>query len=141
MTTGVTLTPRELEVAALVAEGLTNKEIAARLFLSERTAEGHVEHIRDKLGFGTRSQIATWYTQTRGSPTAATGATPAATAAGLPSDAIAGRPGRRIVFGIGVALSAAPIAEHPHRTCRPLRGCLPRCSRSPSGCPWPGVLF
>lgn len=68
MTNTSALTPRELEVAALVAEGLTNKEIAARLFLSERTAEGHVEHIRDKLGFGTRTQIATWFTQTRTSP-------------------------------------------------------------------------
>jgi DNA-binding CsgD family transcriptional regulator len=71
VTTGTTLTARELEVAALVAEGLTNKDIAARLFLSERTAEGHLEHIRDKLGFSTRSQIATWYTQTRGAPATA----------------------------------------------------------------------
>lgn len=71
VTAGTTLTARELEVAALVAEGLTNKDIAARLYLSERTAEGHLEHIRDKLGFSTRSQIATWYTQTRGAPTAA----------------------------------------------------------------------
>lgn len=58
-------------MAALVAEGLTNKEIAARLVLSERTAEGHVEHIRDKLGFSTRSQIASWYARTRGAPVAA----------------------------------------------------------------------
>ena len=75
----MTLTPRELEVAALVAEGLTNKEIAARLVLSERTAEGHVEHIRDKLGFGTRAQIATWYTQSRGA--AAVSAVPTTTRA------------------------------------------------------------
>jgi DNA-binding CsgD family transcriptional regulator len=104
VTTTSALTPRELEVAALVAEGLTNKEIAARLFLSERTAEGHVEHIRAEAGFGTRSQIATWYTQTRGSPTAATGVGPTTTATALPSDAIAGRIGRRTVFGIAVAL-------------------------------------
>ena len=84
MTDWSTLTARELEVAALVAEGLTNKEIAARLFLSERTAEGHLEHIRDKLGFSTRSQIATWYTQTRGAAVATRPATPPAPRASAP---------------------------------------------------------
>jgi DNA-binding CsgD family transcriptional regulator/sugar lactone lactonase YvrE len=54
------LTRREEEVAGLVAEGLTNREIAARLFLSERTAESHVEQIRNKLGFHSRSQVAAW---------------------------------------------------------------------------------
>jgi len=54
------LTRREREVAKLVAEGLTSKEIAQRLFISERTAEGHVEQIRSKLGFRSRSQIAAW---------------------------------------------------------------------------------
>ena len=54
------LTRREREVADLVAEGLTNREIAARLFISERTAESHVEQIRGKLGFRSRSQIAAW---------------------------------------------------------------------------------
>lgn len=44
----------------MVAEGLTNKEIGQRLFISERTAEGHVEQIRNKLGFHTRSQVAAW---------------------------------------------------------------------------------
>lgn len=54
------LSKRETEVAQLVAEGLTNRQIAERLFLSERTAEYHVEQIRNKLGFHTRSEIATW---------------------------------------------------------------------------------
>jgi DNA-binding CsgD family transcriptional regulator/sugar lactone lactonase YvrE len=54
------LTRREREVATLVAQGLTNREIAARLFISERTAESHVEQIRGKLGFRSRTQIATW---------------------------------------------------------------------------------
>jgi predicted ATPase/DNA-binding CsgD family transcriptional regulator len=54
------LSRRELEVAALVAQGLTNREIAKRLFISERTADGHLEHIRDKLGVGTRAQITAW---------------------------------------------------------------------------------
>jgi predicted ATPase len=47
-------------VAILVADGLTDREIASRLFVSERTAEGHVQHIRDKLGFDNRTQIASW---------------------------------------------------------------------------------
>src|SRR5580700_7283099 len=51
------LTRRQREVAALLAEGLTNREIAGRLVLSERTVEGHVEQIRLKLGVRTRSQI------------------------------------------------------------------------------------
>lgn len=54
------LTRREREIADLVAEGLSNKEIAARLVISPRTAESHVEHILTKLGFNSRAQIATW---------------------------------------------------------------------------------
>ena len=54
------LTTREREVAALVAAGLSNKEIAEKLVISERTAEGHVEHILGKLQFRSRSQIASW---------------------------------------------------------------------------------
>jgi sugar lactone lactonase YvrE len=49
-------------VASLVAQGLTNREIATRLFISERTAESHVEQIRGKLGFRSRVQIAAWVT-------------------------------------------------------------------------------
>ncbi len=60
------LTRREREVAILVAQGLTNREIATRLFISERTAESHVEQIRGKLGFRSRAQIAAWVTA--GSP-------------------------------------------------------------------------
>ena len=54
------LTRREREVAELVADGLTNRAIAHRLYLSERTAANHVQHILDKLGFANRSQIATF---------------------------------------------------------------------------------
>jgi DNA-binding CsgD family transcriptional regulator/tetratricopeptide (TPR) repeat protein len=54
------LTAREREVAALVAEGLTNRQIADRLVVSERTAEYHVEQIRNKLGFRSRAQVAAW---------------------------------------------------------------------------------
>jgi DNA-binding CsgD family transcriptional regulator len=55
------LTRREWEMAALVADGLTNREIANRLFISERTADGHLEHIREKLGVTLRAQVAAWY--------------------------------------------------------------------------------
>lgn len=55
------LTTRQREVAGLVAEGLTNREIAERLHITERSAESHVERIRDRMGFRTRSQIAAWY--------------------------------------------------------------------------------
>lgn len=54
------LSKRELEVARLVTQGLTNKEIASTLFISQRTAEGHVAQICNKLGFSTRAQIAAW---------------------------------------------------------------------------------
>lgn len=55
------LSPREHEVAALVADGLTNKQIAAALFVSERTAQNHVQHIFTKLGLSNRTQVASWY--------------------------------------------------------------------------------
>jgi DNA-binding NarL/FixJ family response regulator len=54
------LTRREREVAAHVAQGLTNKQIAALLHISERTAESHVQHILGKLGLANRTHIATW---------------------------------------------------------------------------------
>jgi non-specific serine/threonine protein kinase len=54
------LTRREREVAALVARGLSNRQIAAELSITERTAENHVEHILTKLGFRSRAQVAAW---------------------------------------------------------------------------------
>ncbi|BCN49170.1 hypothetical protein GS462_25185 [Rhodococcus hoagii] len=57
------LTKREHEVAELVAEGLTNKEIAQRLTISRRTVDGHVDHILTKLGFTSRVQVASWITE------------------------------------------------------------------------------
>ncbi|HXJ49205.1 MAG TPA: LuxR C-terminal-related transcriptional regulator [Candidatus Acidoferrum sp.] len=54
------LSRREREVVALVAAGMTNREIAERLFIAERTAEGHVERIRSKLGVRSRTEVATW---------------------------------------------------------------------------------
>lgn len=54
------LSPREREVATLVGEGLSNRGIAERLVLSQRTAENHVKSILDKLGFDSRAQVAAW---------------------------------------------------------------------------------
>ena len=62
---GPRLTGRELEVAGLVAEGLTNYAIARRLSVAPRTAEAHVENIRRKLQVHSRAQIATWVTEHR----------------------------------------------------------------------------
>jgi ATP/maltotriose-dependent transcriptional regulator MalT len=59
------LTRREREVARLVAEGQSNRDIAATLVLSERTAESHVQQILNKLGFNSRAQIAAWYAERR----------------------------------------------------------------------------
>jgi DNA-binding NarL/FixJ family response regulator len=47
-------------VAVLVAEGLTNRQIADRLVVTQRAAGAHVEHILDKLAVGSRAQIAVW---------------------------------------------------------------------------------
>jgi DNA-binding NarL/FixJ family response regulator len=59
------LTARERQIAGLVAEGLSNRGIADRLVISERTAQNHVQHILVKLGFSSRAQIAAWATQRR----------------------------------------------------------------------------
>jgi len=54
------LTARERQVAALIAQGKSNREVAAALVVSERTVETHVENILSKLGFDSRTQIAAW---------------------------------------------------------------------------------
>ena len=56
-----TLTPRQTQVAALVAKGWSNRQIADELVISERSAESHVERIRARLGFRSRAQVAAWY--------------------------------------------------------------------------------
>ena len=61
----VRLTRREREIAALVAEGLTNREIAERLVMARRTAEAHVAHILGKLSFTSRAQLAAWVAANR----------------------------------------------------------------------------
>jgi predicted ATPase/DNA-binding CsgD family transcriptional regulator len=59
----VELSRREREVASLVADGLTSREIGERLRITERTAETHVEHILVKLGFRSRAEIGRWATE------------------------------------------------------------------------------
>ncbi|GAA1524192.1 hypothetical protein GCM10009678_01780 [Actinomadura kijaniata] len=57
------MSPRERQVAELVAQGMSNREIAERLVISRRTADSHIEHILGKLGFNSRTQIAVWVTR------------------------------------------------------------------------------
>lgn len=59
------LTPRQWEVAALVAQGMSNREIARQLVITERSAESHVERIRDRLGLRSRAQLAAWFVTSR----------------------------------------------------------------------------
>ena len=59
------LTAREFEVARLVAEGLTNAEIAERLTIAPKTASAHIEHILAKLGVTRRAEIAAWAANAR----------------------------------------------------------------------------
>jgi sugar lactone lactonase YvrE len=98
-------------VAILVAQGLTNREIATRLFISERTAESHVEQIRGKLGFHSRVQIATWMAaeMTRGGDDPAAGVPAASNGAPRAQDQARPRPpGRRL--GAGIVVGAALLA-------------------------------
>ncbi len=60
------LTPREREIAGLLGEALTNREIAARLVISQRTVETHVDHILAKLGLTSRAQVASWVAEQQG---------------------------------------------------------------------------
>jgi DNA-binding CsgD family transcriptional regulator len=54
------LSRREREVAAMVAAGMTSRAIAEKLFIAERTVEGHLERIRNKLGVRSRTEVAVW---------------------------------------------------------------------------------
>jgi DNA-binding NarL/FixJ family response regulator len=56
----LSLSTREHEVAALVTEGLTNRQIASRLVIATRTVDNHVQHIFDKLAVSSRAQVAAW---------------------------------------------------------------------------------
>jgi DNA-binding CsgD family transcriptional regulator len=62
------LTAREREVADLVAQGLTNGQVAERLFISPRTVETHVEHVKQKLGVRTRAEVVAWVVRESSGP-------------------------------------------------------------------------
>ena len=62
------LSRREWEVASLVAEGMSNGEIARRLYISPRTAQSHVGHVLDKLALQNRTQLAAWMADHRRGP-------------------------------------------------------------------------
>jgi non-specific serine/threonine protein kinase len=65
------LSPREVEIARLVGDGLANREIGERLYLSPRTVEKHIEHVMNKLAVDSRAEIAAWQArQEQGSPSA-----------------------------------------------------------------------
>jgi DNA-binding CsgD family transcriptional regulator len=70
------LTPREHEVVELVAQGLSNVEIADRLYISKRTVESHLEHVKEKLGHGSRHQVMAWALRSNG-PSSSSEADPA----------------------------------------------------------------
>ena len=59
------MTRRELEVALLIAEGKSNREIADAFVIAERTVEGHVSNILSKLGFRSRTQVSIWVMENR----------------------------------------------------------------------------
>jgi class 3 adenylate cyclase len=69
----VPLTRREIEIAQLVAQGLTNRDMAERMHISERTVDSHVQSIIGKLNVRSRAQIASWYTARSATPAAASG--------------------------------------------------------------------
>jgi non-specific serine/threonine protein kinase len=60
---GGPLTRREREVAALIAQGRSNRQIAQDLVITEATAAKHIEHILNKLGLSSRAQVAVWVAQ------------------------------------------------------------------------------
>jgi DNA-binding NarL/FixJ family response regulator len=62
------LSRREREVAELVAQGLSNVEIASTLVISKRTVESHVDHIKRKLGYRTRNEVMAWAMRERSIP-------------------------------------------------------------------------
>ena len=107
------LTRREREVAALVAQGLTNREIANRLFISERTAESHVEQVRSKLGFHSRVQVAAWVTEQGRPPAQGVDAksTPAPSKEGRVLPARRRRPSAALVAGVAVVVAVGALGS------------------------------
>src|ERR1700674_2985339 len=104
------LTRREREVAILVAQGLTNREIATRLFISERTAESHVEQIRGKLGVHSRVEIANWVAASLPGNGASASSLPAAGRAESPARGrTLPRSPKRLAFAVGAGVAGAVL--------------------------------
>ncbi|MFI6522722.1 ATP-binding protein [Spirillospora sp. NPDC050679] len=87
------LTPREREIAALVAEGLSNRQIAERLVIAKRTVDSHVEHILAKLGAASRTQIAVWAERHGHAPGGASGGASGKRSDSMPDSAAGPAPG------------------------------------------------
>jgi DNA-binding CsgD family transcriptional regulator len=64
------LTGRQLEIARLIADDLSNRQIAERLFLSERTVETHITNMLNKLGLNSRVQLSRWLAESESAPSA-----------------------------------------------------------------------
>ncbi len=108
---GGPLTAREQEVARLIGQGLTNKEIATRLRISDRTVGAHIQNILNKLGASNRAQIAAWsaqrlIAQPTGVPVAAAKVQQTSRALRMPARALA-------FVGAGLAIALLLSADHP----------------------------
>ena len=64
--TEIRLTKRELEIARLIAQEMTSRDIATKLFISERTVEAHVTNMLNKLGLNSRIELARWLSEVGG---------------------------------------------------------------------------
>ena len=133
----VRLSPREREVAALVAEGLTNRDIAKRLFISERTVDGHLEHLREKLAVNTRSQIATWVVR-EGTAGAVVAAPAASAMTSAPARRLMARPQIWVATALVLAVLAAGVGllrltAPPDPTIRTIAGATISFSSYPGG--------
>ena len=114
---GLPLTRREREVADLIAQGLTNRQIGARLFIAERTVDTHVGRILAKLGCASRAQAAA-IVAAAAAVTTATTPTPGGPATGWP-----GRPAGWAAAGLGggrrIRTAGTPFPRYRHQ--RPRR--------------------
>jgi DNA-binding CsgD family transcriptional regulator/sugar lactone lactonase YvrE len=131
------LSRRELEIAGLVADGLTNREIASRLFISERTVDGHLEHVREKLGVNTRAQIASWVARQGAATATATASHPAPAATPTPHPKLLTHPRAWLAATLLLALMAAGTAslrllESPPAMIETVAGA--ECAVYPDGC-------
>ena len=131
----VRLSRREMEIARLVAEGLTNRDIAGRLFISERTVDGHLEHVREKLAVNTRAQIATWVTRQATSGVAGPSVAPAGAPSVRRRRIAASRWWLAAAVVVLVAASGLLIWFRPHSgpTITTLAGAPPDPKRFPQG--------